>query len=125
MSFWDILWLLVWSFFFISYLMVLFHVITDVLRDASSSGWIKALWIVLLLVLPAITAVIYLIVRGQGMTERTLARAAQGEQATREYIRDVAGTSSPAAEIASAKRLLDEGVVTQEEFEALKARALA
>ena len=125
MSFWDILWLLVWSFFFISYLMVLFHVITDVFSDPSSSGWVKALWVVLLLVVPAITALVYLIIRGKDMTQRTVARAARSEQATREYIRDAAGTRNPAEEIASAKRLLDEGVIAQDEFETLKARALA
>lgn len=125
MNFWDFLWLLVWSFFFISYLMVLFYVITDVFSDPSSSGLVKALWIVLLLVIPALTALVYLVLRGRQMTERRVARMERSEEAAREYIREAAGTRSPAQEIASAKGLLDQGAITQEEYESLKARALA
>lgn len=125
MSFWDVLWLLIWSFFFISYLMVLFNIIGDLLRDPETSGGKKALWVVLLLVVPAITALVYLVVRGKGMAERGRAQAEQVEQATRAYIRDAAGASSPAADIEAAKRLLDQGAITADEFAVLKARALA
>jgi hypothetical protein len=82
-------------------------------------------WILCLIFFPFITMVVYLIARGQGMAERNLA-AAQGMKAQQdEYIRSVAsGGSSPADEIARAKSLLDSGAITQEEFNALKAKAL-
>lgn len=124
MSFWDILWLLIWSFFFISYLMVLFNIIGDLFRDPDTSGGAKAVWIVALLLLPAITAIVYLVVRGKDMAARAAAQAQQAEAATRAYIRDAAGGSTPADQIAAAKRLLDEGAIQQDEFELLKAQAL-
>lgn len=123
MSFWDILWLLVWSFFLVSYLMVLFNILGDLFRDRELSGGMKAVWVVLLLVLPAITAIVYLVARGKGMAGRAIAQAQQNEEATRAYIRDAAGRM-PAEEIATAKSLLDSGTIGRDEFDLLKARAL-
>jgi putative oligomerization/nucleic acid binding protein/phospholipase D-like protein len=124
-SFWDWFWLMVWWFFFIAYLMVLFHIIGDLFRDRELSGWWKALWIVFLIVLPAIGMLSYLIARGGGMARRSMAAASEARAATDAYIRDVASASSPADQIASAKALLDQGAITQAEFDALKAKALA
>ena len=123
-SFWDILWLLVWSFFFLSYLLVLFNILGDLFRDHELSGVKKALWVVFLLLLPAITAIVYLVVRGKGMAGRAVAQAQQHEEAARAYIREAAGTRSPAEEIANAKALLDSGAISQDEFELLKSRTL-
>ncbi|GAA3548128.1 PLDc N-terminal domain-containing protein [Nocardioides daeguensis] len=123
MSFWDILWLLVWSFFFVSYLMVLFNILGDLFRDHELSGGMKAVWVVFLLVLPAITAIVYLVARGKGMAGRAIAQAQRNEEAARAYIRDAAGRT-PAEEIATAKSLLDAGTIGQDEFDLLKARAL-
>ncbi|MBV6729781.1 PLDc N-terminal domain-containing protein [Nocardioides daeguensis] len=122
-SFWDILWLLVWSFFFVSYLMVLFNILGDLFRDHELSGGMKAVWVVFLLVLPAITAIVYLVARGKGMAGRAIAQAQRNEEAARAYIRDAAGRT-PAEEIATAKSLLDAGTIGQDEFDLLKARAL-
>ncbi len=124
-SFWDWFWLMVWWFFFIAYLMVLFHIIGDLFRDRELSGWWKALWIVFLIVLPAIGMLSYLIARGGGMARRSMAAASEARAATDAYIRDVASASSPADQIASAKALLDQGAITQAEFDALKTKALA
>jgi phospholipase D-like protein/putative oligomerization/nucleic acid binding protein len=124
-SFWDWFWLMVWWFFFIAYLMVLFHIIGDLFRDRELSGWWKALWIVFLIVLPAIGMLSYLIARGGGMARRSMAAASETRAATDAYIRDVASASSPADQIASAKALLDQGAITQAEFDSLKTRALA
>jgi type VI protein secretion system component VasK len=124
MSFWDIFWLIVWSFFFISYLMVLFNVIADLFRDRELSGWGKAAWILLLLVIPAITALVYLIVRGSGMAQRSDLAARQAKSEADAYIRAVASTS-PAEQIATAKDLLSTGTITEEEFDFLKQKALA
>jgi hypothetical protein len=124
-SFWDWFWLMVWWFFFIAYLMVLFHIIGDLFRDRELSGWWKAIWILFLIVLPAIGMLTYLIARGGGMARRSQAAASEARAATDAYIRDVASTSSPADQIASAKALLDQGAISRAEFDALKAKALA
>ncbi len=124
MNFWDSLWLLIWTFFFISYLFVLFNIIGDLLRDSETSGIKKAIWVVFLLALPALTALTYLIVRGKGMSERAVAQVQRNQDATRAYIRDAAGARTPAEEIATAKELLDAGTIKQDEFDMLKARAL-
>lgn len=123
MSFWEVLWLIIVSFAFVAYLLMLFMIIGDLFRDNKTSGWVKAIWIICLLFLPFITALLYLIVRGQGMAERSSVEAKQIKQAQDSYIRETAGTS-PAAQIADAKKLLEEGSITQAEFEHLKAKAL-
>ena len=81
MSFWEALWLVVVSFAFVAYLLLLFFIIGDLFRDKQTSGWVKALWVVLLFVLPLLTALVYLIVRGRGMEERAAVEAQQAEAA--------------------------------------------
>jgi predicted PurR-regulated permease PerM len=125
MSFWDVIWFIIISFAFIAYLMVMFNIIIDLFRDKAVSGWMKAVWIVCLIFFPLITALIYLIARGQGMAERSVAEARQVQSDTDDYIRTVAGSATPADQIAQAKGLLDSGAITQDEFDALKAKALA
>lgn len=125
MDFWGFLWLMIWGFFFIMYLMILFQIILDVFRDKSMNGGVKALWLIALLFVPLITALIYVIVRGKGMTEREVAAAQQSRAATEDYIRSVSGSTDPAAQIANAKALLDAGTITQAEFDQIKAKALA
>ena len=124
MSFWDILWFIFISFAFIAYLMVLFAIVTDLFRDHTASGWEKAIWIVCLIFFPLITALVYLIAKSRHMTERQLSTAQNMQQQQDAYIKQVAGTS-PAEQVAQGKALLDSGAITQEEFEGLKAKALA
>ncbi|WP_275004062.1 PLDc N-terminal domain-containing protein [Promicromonospora iranensis] len=124
MDFWDFFWLMVYSFFFLAYLMVLFQVIADLFRDKELSGWWKALWMVFLIFLPVLTAFVYLIARGRGMARRQSELVVQARSETENYIREVA-TTAPADQIASAKALLDAGTVTPGEYERLKAKALA
>ncbi|NGP06637.1 SHOCT domain-containing protein [Rhodococcus sp. 14C212] len=124
MDFWDIIWFIIVSFAFIAYLMVLFSIIGDLFRNHQQSGWIKAIWIVFLIFLPFLTALVYLIVNGKGMAERSAREYAQVKQAQDSYIREVAG-KSPAEHIADAKALLDAGTITEAEYQALKAKALA
>lgn len=123
MSFLDVLWLIIISFAFICYLMILWTILTDLFRDHETSGWVKAVWIVLLFFIPLLTSLVYLIVRGQGMAERAQSQMAQVKAAQDSYIRDVAG-KSPADQIVDAKALLDAGVITEEEFQSLKSKAL-
>ena len=124
MDFWGYLWLMIWWTFFILYLMVLFQIIVDIFRDDSMNGWAKAVWVVALFIVPAITALVYIIMRGKGMNERRAAVYQQSKEATDSYIRSVAATSDPATQIANAKSLLDSGAISQAEFDQLKAKAL-
>jgi len=121
---------LLWSFWFfiwIAALVVWFRCILDLFRDSSLSGWGKAGWAILLIFVPWLGALIYLIARGRSMSERQMAELTQARAEQEKYIRQVASTSStsPADQIASAKGLLDSGTITQTEFDALKAKALA
>ncbi|MFC9361378.1 SHOCT domain-containing protein [Rhodococcus sp. NPDC057014] len=123
-SFWDFLWVIIVTFGFVAYLILLFSIITDLFRDHKTSGWVKAIWIVFLFFVPLLTALVYLITRSKSMAERSMAAAQEAKQAQDSYIRSVAGKSS-AEQIADAKALLDAGTITQEEYETLKAKALS
>jgi hypothetical protein len=123
-SFWEILWFSLWAFFFVVYLMALFAIIGDIFRDKDLGGFGKAVWLFFLIFVPFLTALVYLIARGDGMAQRNMKDAAVAKQQTDEYIRSVA-TSSPSDEIAKAKSLLDAGTINQQEYEAIKSRALS
>ena len=126
-SFGDIFWSVLWFFFLFIWLMVLFHVLTDLFRDHSLSGVQKTLWVLFLVFLPFLAVFIYLLVRGKGMGERAAAQRQQAQQEFAGYVRNVAATSetTPTEQIAKAKELLDAGAIDQSEFERLKAKALA
>jgi high-affinity K+ transport system ATPase subunit B len=127
-NFWDVIWVVIWSFVFIAYLMIFFRILMDLFSDHQLSGWFKALWIIFLIFVPFLAAFIYLIARGRGMAERQVARIREAQSQTDAYIKQVAGSGgggSAAQHIADAKSLLDSGAITQAEFEKLKAKALA
>jgi hypothetical protein len=125
MDFWSFFWLLVWSFFFVAYLMMLFHIFGDIFRDKSLGGFAKVVWVVVLFVVPLFAALVYIIVRGRGMAERAMESNVRQMNAQEEYIRSVAAPSSSVEQLTQAKSLLDSGAITPEEFAALKARALS
>jgi ABC-type multidrug transport system fused ATPase/permease subunit len=122
--FWDAVVLMASTFFFIAYLIVLFQVIVDLFRDSEMGGGTKVLWIIGLIFLPLLTALIYILARGKGMSERQRAAVRSAKSDTEAYIREVAG-KSPAEQIAEAKKLLDAGTINGDEFARLKAKALA
>jgi len=125
-SFWEFIWIVIGSFLLVAYLMMLFHIFADIFRDDSLGGWGKALWSIFVIIAPFLGALVYLIARGSGMAQRSLAQARQIQAEQAEYIRSVADVaSSPADQVAQAKQLLDSGAITQQEFEAMKAKALA
>jgi predicted PurR-regulated permease PerM len=125
-SFWEFFWLVLVTFAFVAYLMILFQILTDMFRDHKLSGWLKAVWIIFLIIVPFLTAFIYIIARGKGMTERAIAANQAARESADAYIKSVAGGGATAAEqIHSAKALLDSGAISQAEFDQLKAKALA
>ncbi|MFD4369168.1 SHOCT domain-containing protein [Rhodococcus sp. NPDC058521] len=122
-SFWDFLWVIIVSFAFVAYLILLFTIITDLFRDHKTSGWAKAVWVLFLFLVPLLTSLVYLIVKGDGMAQRSSAAVRNAQEAQETYIREVVG-KSPAEHIADAKALLDSGTITEEEYQTLKAKAL-
>lgn len=125
MNIWDLVGWFFWSFVFISYLMVVFTIIGDIFRDRSLNGWLKAVWVIFLVFLPFLTALVYLIARGAGMAERRGEQMHAMREAQSAYIRETAGTTSPADDIVKARALFDSGVITQAEYDVLKAKAMA
>jgi hypothetical protein len=125
-DFGDVLLWTIWFFIWIAALMVWFRCLFDLFGDRSLSGWAKAGWAILLVVLPWLGALIYLIARGRSMTERQMSALADRQAEQEKYIKEVASSSqSPSEQISSAKALLDSGTITQDEYETLKAKALA
>ena len=123
-NFWDMVWLMISTFFFVAYLIVMFQIVSDLFRDHEIGGGSKVLWMMGLIFIPVLTAVLYIITRGQGMAMRQEAAMQRAKSEADAYIKSVGG-SSPAAAIAEAKALLDAGTISQAEFATLKAKALA
>jgi hypothetical protein len=107
------------------YLMILFRILGDLFSDHETSGVVKAVWVLFLVLIPFLTALIYLIVRGNGMAQRAIAHQQAAQAEFNDYVQSVASTGSPTQQIEQAKQLLDAGTISQAEFDALKAKALA
>ncbi len=122
----DWLWTLLVFFFMVMYFILLFRIIVDIFRSDDLGGFAKALWLIALFVFTILSALIYVIVRGKGMTERDMAQYKAVEAAQADYIRSVAAPAAdPTAQIKNAHDLLSSGAISQEEFDAIKAKALA
>jgi hypothetical protein len=122
-SFWDFFWFMFWFFLWIMWLMLLFRVFIDVFRS-DQSGWAKAGWTIFVLVLPFLGVLVYLIAQGGNMARRNLAAADAMEQSRRDYIRRSVGSGSVADELEKLASLRERDVISQEEFEAQKARLM-
>ncbi len=121
-AFWTVLWLFIW----ILWIILLFRVIADIFRSHDLGGWGKALWLILVVLVPFLGVFIYVIARGHGMAERDIQRAQQQEDAFRSYVQSAAAPGAGTAdELAKLAGLRDQGVITPAEFEAQKAKLLA
>ena len=120
----QVLWSMLWFFLFVMWIMLIFSIIGDLFRDHETSGGVKVLWIILLFVLPFLGAFLYLIIRGKGMAERSVAQAKAQDQAVREYVQSAAGTGSGAAELQRLADLKASGAITDEEFAKMKAKVI-
>ncbi len=121
----DVLWSMLVFFFFFIWIMILFQVFIDLFRDHEESGAMKAVWVVCLILFTPITVLVYLIVRGKGMAQRSMAQQQAAQADFDKYVQNVAAQGSPTDQIAKAKELLDAGTIDQAEFDSLKAKALA
>jgi general stress protein CsbA len=120
----NILWSMIIFFCWVAWIWVLILILSDVFRR-DISGWAKAAWVVILIALPFLGTLIYLIMHGKDMTERRVKDAQVSQAQLDDYVRTVASNGGAAGEIQKAKELLDSGAITQQEFETLKAKALA
>src|SRR5687767_9207168 len=123
--FMDVLWSMIIFFFWVIWIWIVITVLIDVFRRHDIGGFAKALWVIFVVILPWLGVLVYLIVEHDGMRDRSVKQAQAQRAQFDDYVRDAAGSGGSAAEIAKAKELLDSGAITQEEFAALKAKALA
>jgi len=115
-------------FIFFAWFMCLWWIFGDVFRSRDLGGVAKTIWVLFIIVLPILGMLVYLIARGQGMADRAIESQQEQQRQQTEYIQSVAGrspASTPADAIASAKALLDAGTITPQEFDQMKAKALA
>jgi len=122
----QLLWSMLWFFMFIIWFWLLVTVFGDIFRSDDMGGFAKALWIIFIVLFIYLGVLVYFIARGKGMQERNIKQMKSAQAAQEEYLRSVVGSSSGASEeIARLADLRDKGAITEEEFQALKAKALA
>ena len=121
----QVFWSMLWFFLFFIWIWILIMVFSDIFRSPDLSGWGKALWSIFVIFLPYLGVFVYLIARGNKMHERGLQAAAQQEQQFRTYVQEAAASGGSAADqISSLAELRDKGVLSEEEFQQAKAKAL-
>ena len=122
----DVFWTMLVFFVWVAWFMLLFRIIGDIFRRRDLGGGGKVLWMIFVIVLPFLGVFVYLIANNSEMMQRDIERAHAQQLQMDEYIRSTATSGGgAAAEIDKAKQLLDTGAITQAEFDAIKAKALA
>jgi uncharacterized membrane protein YcjF (UPF0283 family) len=118
---------MLYFFLFIIWIWLLIMVFMDVFRSHDMGGWAKALWVIFIIVLPFLGVFVYLIARGGKMHERQAQQAAQQQQAFDQYVKEAAGTpgDNTADQLSKLADLKTQGVLTDAEFDAQKAKILA
>jgi len=120
----EVFWTMLIFFFFIIWIWILITVFADIFRRSDIGGWAKAAWIIFVIILPYLGVLVYLIAEHKGMQERTIKSAESQQAEMDQYVKSVAGGGST-EEIAKAKQLLDQGTISQAEFDQIKQKALA
>ncbi len=124
-NFAQVMWEILFVFMLVAYLRVLFQIVVDLFRDRKLGGFSKAIWIIGLLLVPFLTALIYIIFRGGGMAGRQMATIEEARKESEAFIRSVSGSGKSSVEqIAEGKALLDSGAISADEFAKLKAKAI-
>ena len=121
----GVLWSMLVFFLWVAWFILLFHVIGDVFRRRDASGGKKTLWLIFVILVPFLGVFVYLIANSDDMAKRNAEQMAAAQAQTDEYVRSVAGSSGAAVEIEKAKGLLESGAINQQEYDAIKAKALA
>ena len=123
----QVFWSMLWFTLFVIWIWLLMAIFADIFRSPDLSGWGKAFWSIFVIVTPYLGVFVYLIARGGKMREHATAQAKAQDEAMRSYVRDVAAsdTSSTADELTRLAGLRDQGVITDAEFQQLKAKTMA
>ncbi len=122
----QVLWSMLWFFLFFIWIWLLIVVFGDIFRSPDLSGWSKALWTIFIIVVPYLGVFVYLIARGHKMGEHAAQQAAAQEAQMREYVQNVASSGGGGAdELAKLAQLRDQGVISEDEFQQAKAKALS
>ena len=121
----DLMWTIAVVFAWMIWFWFLITVFADLFRRDDLSGWAKTGWTIFVLVLPFVGVLTYLLTQGRGMAERRMAEARVSQSQFDEYVRSVSSGGTAADQIAKAKQLLDSGAITQQDYDALKQKALA
>ena len=117
-EFLEVIWWLIMIFAWTLFLWMFIATFTDIFRRHDISGWAKAFWILLIIILPVVGIIIYVVARPRDAT-------LEQDMALIEQQRRLSRGMSPVEEIARAQELLGSGAITQEEFDQLKKKALA
>lgn len=115
---------IVWFFLVFVEIWLMISIFIDIFRRNDMKGWLKALWVIVVIVAPIIGIVLYLILYGNEMRVHAQQAERQSDAALRDYMRQMAGTSSPSEELSRLADLRDRGVINDEEFSSLKERVL-
>jgi hypothetical protein len=122
----DLLWTSLWVFMLILVIWVFIAIVSDLFRDHEVSGWGKAAWVVALIVFPLLGSLAYLIVRGRGMAERSMAQQRLAHDRFDSYVRTTAASTGtgPLDDLTRLADLRGTGAITDAEFETIKARVV-
>jgi Phospholipase_D-nuclease N-terminal/Short C-terminal domain len=123
--FMEIFWTMIVFFAWVIWFWILIKVLIDIFRRDDASGWKKTAWVVFVIFLPFLGVLAYMVANGTKMTDRDLEQQRAARAQLDDYVRSAAGGDGPAAEIERARRLRDSGAITEDEFNALKRKALA
>ena len=123
----QVFWSMLWFFLFFIWIWLLIMVFADIFRSRDLGGFAKFLWVIFVIFVPYLGVFVYLIARGHKMGEHAAQQAAEQEAATRQYVQQAAQTSpdSPADQVAKLADLRAKGSISDAEYEAAKAKALA
>ena len=121
----SFLWDILVVFAFVIWFWLLITVFADIFRRHDTSGFAKVLWVIFVIIAPYLGVLIYLLVEHKGMAERNVKQVEAQQAQMDAYVKSVAGSGGAASEIEKAKGLLDSGAITQAEYDAIKAKALA
>ena len=124
-GFWDVIASMFWFMLLIAWIWLLIAILGDIFRDRELGGGAKALWTLLLIFLPWLGALLYLIVRGKSMNDRSMQAAQDSDARFRSYVQDAAGQTSTADELRKLAELRDSGVITPEDYEQAKTKVLS
>ena len=115
---------MLWFFMFVIWIWLLITIFVDIFRSHDMGGFAKAMWVLFVIVLPFLGVLVYVIARGNSMQERHMKQASDQDAAARQYIQEAAAPASSADEVAKLAQLHKDGVLTDEEYAAQKAKAL-